>query len=310
MEQCVPVAAAGFPAVDSGGSAWKSRWHAWQVRFHKRNVSKRWVQPGCSHTPLHRKPVKHVKTTWAFAQIPADAISGDWSHASWGVSSINQPQTFSFGPQLPEENKSAVEKLGLDCCILTSAARFPCTFPFRDLEDGCVSVLPPAQVYFFAGGNPLSIRMITRQPRLLSRSLVPDFLKTWTLACQTSWLLSAAVSSVLTKWQQQNPRLPPISTHYMFFCSHCFLRQSLAFASISWHQSDAPLEGNFGENLFCSVYIFFYHRKIEWCHPQCRPGAIKALIHPEIRFWGVVEGDDALLCAGWKELPSLGLETG
>lgn len=96
-----------------------------------------------------------------------------------------------------------MEELWLACCGLTCAARFPCTFPFRDFEDGCVSVLPPAQVYFFAGGNPLSIRMITRQPRLFSCSLVPDFPKTWTSACQTSWLLSAAFGNVLTKWQQQ-----------------------------------------------------------------------------------------------------------
>lgn len=61
---------------------------------------------------------------------------------------------------------------------------------------------------------------------------------------------------------------------------------------------------------FFSVYIFCWGRKRKLCHPRCRPAAIRALIHPEICFWGVVQEDDALLCAGWKELPSLGLETG
>lgn len=170
-------------------------------------------------------------------------------------------------------------------------------------------MLPPAQVYFFARGNPLSIRMITRQPHLFPQSLFPDFPKTLTSTCQTFWLLSAAFVDVLTKWQQQKPRLTLILSRCVF-CSHWFLVHSLAHA-FSWHQADPLLQGNFSENSgFFSVYIFCWGRKRKLCHPRCRPAAIRALIHPEICFWGVVQEDDALLCAGWKELPSLGLETG
>lgn len=129
-------------------------------------------------------------------------------------------------------------------------------------------MLPPAQLYFFARGNPLSIRMITRQPRLFPQSLFPDFTpKTLTSACQTFWLLSAAFVDVLTKWQQQKPRLSLILSRCVFY-SQWFLVHSLAHA-FSWHQSDPLLQGNFSENsVFFSVYIF-------WCHPRCRPAAIE-----------------------------------
>lgn len=49
-----------------------------------------------ARVPLHRKPVKHFRTTQAFTQLPCRYYQQTWSHASWGVSSISHTQTFTF----------------------------------------------------------------------------------------------------------------------------------------------------------------------------------------------------------------------
>lgn len=167
------MAAAGVPRCgDSAISGWKSRWHVWQVEVSARERSQS-IQSDLrsAHAPLHRKPVKHFKTSRAFTQLPADAISGtEVMPAEAFRTSVNHEPSLlvptSWGKCIHRSGDAW--KLSVNWPILKMNGEMLYLSISWDLGRG-VSLYVSAQTYFFGQGNPLRLGMIIQQARFFPK---------------------------------------------------------------------------------------------------------------------------------------------
>lgn len=91
------------------------------------------------------KPVKHFRTTQAFTQRRADIISGPQVTPAEPFQASVNPRTFTFSPDLLREICTRewwyTWKRLVNRSILKFMTKCLCTFPFRDISNGCVWIL-------------------------------------------------------------------------------------------------------------------------------------------------------------------------